>query len=105
MHSENRERKENFFTRLYAKIKNMLLTVLHGSLATKLSCCFMGVGQIMRGQIVKGIVYAVLEILFVLFMVFFGGEYIGRFVFSGHLGTVTEGSYWNDELGIYETVQ
>ncbi len=98
------EKKENIFLRLFAKIKSIFLILAHSSVATKLSCCFLGVGQIMRKQIIKGIIYAVLEVLFVLFMIFFGGNYIAKFLFSGHLGTQTEGSYWNEELGIYETV-
>ncbi len=98
------EKKENIFLRFFAKIKSIFLILAHSSVATKLSCCFLGVGQIMRKQIIKGIIYAVLEVLFVLFMIFFGGNYIAKFLFSGHLGTQTEGSYWNEELGIYETV-
>lgn len=104
MLKENLKKKDNIFMRSLAKIKSIFLTLAHASVATKLSCCFLGVGQIMRKQIVKGIVYAALEILFVLFMVFFGGNYIARFLFSGHLGTQTEGSYWNEEEGIYETI-
>ncbi|MDE5897088.1 MAG: sugar ABC transporter permease [Clostridia bacterium] len=98
------EKRENVFTRLFSKIKSIFLTIARSSAATKLSCCFMGVGQIVRKQIVKGIIYAALEVLFILFMVFFGGTYIARFLFSGHLGTVQEGSYWDDDKGIYETV-
>lgn len=104
MRKENLEKKENIFTRFFGKIKSVFQTLAHSSVATKLSCCFLGVGQIMRKQIVKGIIYAALEVLFILFMVFFGGNYIAKFMFSGHLGTQTEGSYWNEELGIYETV-
>lgn len=104
MRKENLEKKENIFTRFFGKIKYVFQTLAHSSVATKLSCCFLGVGQIMRKQIVKGIIYAALEVLFILFMVFFGGNYIAKFMFSGHLGTQTEGSYWNEELGIYETV-
>lgn len=104
MRNKNLNRKENIFTRSAAKIKSVFLTLSHSSVATKLSCCFLGVGQLMRKQVVKGLIYAALEILFILFMVFFGGNYIGKFLFSGHLGTQTEGSYWNEELGIYETV-
>ena len=90
-----RQPQENFrrmgpAARLFGKLKAAALSVVHGSLATKLSCCFMGVGQIMRKQYVKGILYALLEVLFILFMVFFGGSYMGKLLFSGHLGTVQE---------------
>ncbi len=104
MQKENTTKKDNIFTRFIAKIKNIFLTIAHSSLATKLSCGFMGVGQIMRKQIVKGIIYALLEVLFFVFMILSGGSYIARFLFSGHLGTVGEGTYWNEDEGIYETV-
>ena len=48
---------KGFFLRLWEKIKGLALTVWHGSLATKMSFCFMGVGQIMRKQFVKGFLY------------------------------------------------
>ena len=109
-------KKSNFFTRLWdnikfafkrlwEKIKSAAMTVVHGSLATKMSFFFMGVGQIMRKQFVKGIMYALLEVLFILFMVFFGGNYLVKFLFSGHLGTVQETEQvWDEELGYFVSV-
>lgn len=96
---------KNFFVGIYEKIKKLVLTIVHSSYATKLSFGFMGLGQLARKQIVKGILYACIEILFILFMVFFGGSYLGKFLFSGHLGTVQETEQvWNDELGQYVSV-
>ena len=93
------------FKRLWEKIKSAAMTVVHGSIATKMSFLFMGVGQIMRKQFVKGIMYALLEVLFILFMVFFGGSYLVKFLFSGHLGTVQETEQvWDDALGQYVSV-
>ena len=105
-----RQPQENFrrmgpAARLFGKLKAAVLSVVHGSLATKLSCCFMGVGQIMRKQYVKGILYALLEVLFILFMVFFGGSYMAKLLFSGHLGTVQETEQvWNEELSQYVSI-
>lgn len=99
-----KKKRDLLIVRLWGKIKEFVTSVFHGSLATKLSCVFMGIGQIMRKQIVKGIIYAALEVLFILFMVFFGGNYIAKFLFSGHLGTVAEGEVWNEEGGYYEPV-
>lgn len=109
-------KKNNFFPRLWGnikfsflrlleKIKAAAMAVIRGSLATKMSVCFMGVGQIMRKQYVKGILYALLEVLFILFMVFFGGSYLIKFLFSGHLGTVQETEQvWDEALGQYVSV-
>lgn len=90
-------RKPNFFTRLFTAIKTWFLSIVHGSPATILSCFFMGVGQIMRKQIVKGILYLLLEIGFICFMVFFGGKYLGQLL-SGHLGLVQQQNVWDDNL-------
>ena len=92
---------KGFFLRLWEKIKGLALTVWHGSLATKMSFCFMGVGQIMRKQFVKGFLYAAVEVLFILFMVFFGGSYVGKLLFSGHLGTQEETRWYDESLEQY----
>ncbi len=92
---------EGFFARMWRKVKDFVLSVVHGSAATKLSCLFMGTGQMMRGQYVKGAIYFLLEVAFILYMVFFGGAYIGH-LFSGDLGTVLGTETWNEALGIYE---
>lgn len=85
-----KDKKPNIFTRFFTGLLELGYDIVHGSVATKLSFVVMGLGQIIRGQIVKGILYAVIEVLFVVFMVFFGGTYIGKFLFSGHIGTVLE---------------
>ena len=80
---ERKHRITNFFTNLF----QMGYDIVHGSIGTKVSCLLMGFGQIFQGQIIKGLLYFGIEVLFVLFMVFFGGSYLGTFLFSGHLGT------------------
>ena len=94
--------ENSIFRRFGRKIKSAVLAVVHGSVAAKLSAfLFMGIGQMMRKQIIKGILYALVEVAFILFMVFFGGKYIG-YLFSGDLGTRLGGEIWNETLGIYE---
>lgn len=74
---------------------------VRGSVGTRLSFLIMGLGQLLRGQIVKGALYLLTEILFVLYMVFVGGGYLGH-LFSGHLGRVAAGEIWNDATGVYD---
>ena len=74
-----------------------------GSTATKLSFLVMGSGQIMRGQLVKGILYLLSEILFVFYMIFVGGRYLAH-LFSGHLGRTVSGEIWNDVTGVYDKI-
>ena len=89
------------FRRFGSGCKQTAHDIVHGSWAVKLSCLFMGLGQIMRKQIVKGILYLLLEVAFILFLAFFGGRYLGYF-FSGNLGKTLGGESWNDALGIFE---
>ena len=84
--------------------KELISAFKNGSNATRLSFLFMGFGQISRGQIVKGILYFLLQTIFSLFMIFVGGKYILH-LFSGDLGTKLSGEIWNEELQIFEKVK
>ena len=90
-------KKPNIFKDIYSAIKN-------GSFATRLSVLFMGCGQIARGQVAKGVLYLLLQAVFLLFMIFFGGRYIVH-LFSGDLGRTLSGEIWNEDLQIFEKVQ
>lgn len=76
----------------------------NGSPVTRLSALVMGLGNIARGQVVKGLAYLLVQIAFVLFTVFFGGRYIAH-LFSGDLGRQLSGEIWNEDLQIFEKVQ
>ncbi len=81
--------------------KELGAAIRNGSVFTRLSFVFMGFGQVVRGQLVKGILYFLTEAAFLLFMIFFGGRYIAH-LFSGNLGTRLSGEVWNEELQIFE---
>ncbi|MBO5736392.1 MAG: sugar ABC transporter permease [Clostridia bacterium] len=85
-------------------IKKIYHAVKDGSYKTRLSFLVMGFGQIAEGQIAKGVLYLITQLLFVLFMIFFGGRYILHLL-SGNLGTKLSGEYWNEELQLFEKVQ
>lgn len=78
-----------------------------GNVLTKLSYFIMGIGHLFRGQIVRGIVYFVLEVLFAVYMVLFGGGYLSmffeNFFTGGNVGRVetSVSGVWDDELGEY----
>ncbi len=75
-----------------------------GGYATRLSFAVMGFGQIARGQVGKGIFYMLSQLLFILYLLFFGGGYIAR-LFSGNLGSKLAGEHWNEELQIFEKIK
>lgn len=70
-----------------------------GNTITKLSFLVFGLGNIMNKQIVRGLIFLVLEILYFVYMILFGIGAIGDFL---TLGTVEQGQVYNEALGIYE---
>lgn len=74
-----------FFVGIGKGIKNYGVTFVKGDWATKLSYILMGVGDLSKGKYYKGILYFLTEVLYILFMMFFGWTYISKF---GTLGTV-----------------
>lgn len=64
---------------------NIVMWFIKGDWKTKVSYLVMGFGSAARGQYLRGILFFVFEVVFVLYMVFFGGYYLGKF---GTLGTV-----------------
>lgn len=59
--------------------------VKKGDLKTRLSILILGFGQLLRGQILKGVAFLVLEAAFIWYLIEFGGKY---FVKLNTLGTV-----------------
>ncbi len=96
------------FRKLGKGVANYFKGFAKGNALTKVSYVFMGTGHMFRGQVVKGLIYLLCEIGFVLYMVFFGGSYLGKFFYGffsgGTVGTVETADFWNDDLGIYEKI-
>ena len=96
----------NVFVASIKGIKSFFTNFFNGDIITKLSYFILGIAHIFRGQVVRGILYFVLEVLFILFMVFFGDNYLSMFfenMFTGgNVGRVETTDFWNEELGIYD---
>ena len=96
------------FIGLVKGIKDYFAGFAKGNALTKGSYAIMGLGHMGRGQAAKGIIYLLVEILFVLYMVFFGAPYLGKFFYGfftkGTVGITETADYWNDDLGIYEKI-
>ena len=75
----------NLFTGIGKGFKNYGTTFVKGDWATKLSYLIFGVGDLHKGKIYKGILYFLAEVLYILYIVFFGWQYISKF---NTLGTV-----------------
>ena len=85
-------------------IKRIYLALKNGSVFTRVSFFVMGFGQIARGQLVKGLAYMLAQIVFFLYLLFFGGRYIMH-LFSGDLGRRLSGEQWNESLQIFEKIK
>ena len=87
-------------------IKGFFANFFHGNLISKTSYFILGFGHIFRGQVVRGISYFALEVLFILYMIFFGGNYLSMFfenMFTGgNVGRIETSDFWNEQLGIYD---
>ena len=68
-------------------IKEIGTTFAEGDIKTKLSYIIFGFGPLLRGQIVKGIVFLALEIAFFWYMGSFGGTYLSKFSTLGTIAT------------------
>jgi len=77
-------------------MKNALLK---GDLFTRLSFFIMGFGNILRKQIIKGLLFLSIEIGYIIFMIGSGFNNIARLI---SLGGKEQGEVWNEALGIYE---
>ena len=108
-----------FFIRIYKAIiaffigigrgfKEFGLNFWHGDAITKASHFVLGLSHLCRGQIVRGIIYLLLEVAFVLYMVLFGGRYLAmcfeNLIGGGSIGRVETHDFWNEELGIYDKI-
>lgn len=72
--------KKGFFSKIKDSIGDFFSTIIHGDWKTKLSCLVMGSGNLFRGQIFRGLIYLIFEVLFFVYMFLgLGGE---------------SGSYW-----------
>ena len=65
--------------------RDLVMTFIHGSWKTKVSYFIMGFGSIARKQVLRGILFFLMEAVFILFMILVGGKYLGKL---GSLGTL-----------------
>lgn len=75
----------HFFMAIGRGFKFYGVTFVKGDWATKLSYLIFGIGDIHKGKYYKGILFFLAEVLYILYMIFFGWTYLQDF---GTLGTV-----------------
>lgn len=80
-------------------VKNALIK---GDIFTKLTTLIMGLGNIVRGQIIKGFLFLIAEAAFIYYMVTFGVQALLRFP---ALGTKEQGEVFDEAKQIYVYVK
>ena len=91
-------KKEGFFKRTFGPIA---AAFIEGDSWTRLSAIFMGLGNLRRGQIIKGLLLFAFEVGFFLFHALFGWQYLKDF---GTLGTEAQRRVWDEATQIYRRV-
>ena len=86
----------SFFMAVAQAIKNYFGNFAKGDFWTKLSYFIMGAGCFGRGQVVKGLLYLLIQVGYILMMVFFGWPYVSKL---NTLGTQSQGSVYDPNLG------
>ena len=84
-----------FFVGIGKGFKNYGVRFAKGDWATKLSYLIFGIGDIHKGKYYKGILFFLAEVLYALYMVFFGWGYLQKFP---TLGTVETTQGYNSML-------
>ena len=80
----------NFFKKVGLAIKNevvdIVMTFVDGDWKTKLSYPFMGFGSIARKQYGRGVLFALFEIIFIVYMALAGGYWLSMMPSLGKIG-------------------
>ena len=84
----SKEKKSGTFPGAVAEIG---IAFKEGDFKTRISYLIMGLGQILRGQAVKGIAFLLLEVGFISYMIAFGKTYLSKITTLGTVSTHKEG--------------
>ena len=85
---------KNFGIGVWHWIRDLGLTFVHGDWKTKVSYFVMGFGNVTRKQILRGLLFFAFEVIFIVYMIAFGGYYLSKL---GSLGHFTEASQTLDD--------
>ncbi|MBR4234739.1 MAG: sugar ABC transporter permease [Clostridia bacterium] len=72
------------------ELADIVLTFKNGSMHTRLSYILMGWGSFKNGQILRGVMFALFEVVFILYMIFFGGKQLSLLPSLGKQGPIDQ---------------
>ncbi|MBR6185140.1 MAG: sugar ABC transporter permease [Clostridia bacterium] len=80
--------------------KDIITTFVHGDWKTKLSYLVMGFGNLARGQILRGLLFLLFEVVFIGYMVLYGAYWLGMLPSLGKVGPTKS---YNEIYDVYVT--
>ena len=93
---------KNFFVFIADQIKDIVKTFKDGSWQTKISYFVMGFSNLTHKQILRGLLFLIFEIVFIVYMIVAGGHWLGKFT---TLGTeAAQINVYDPNLDIYTTI-
>lgn len=95
---EKKNSLANFFSNIGHGIGEFFIHFIHGDIITKLSYFIMGLGSLLRGQIVKGLCFLAVQVLYILYMIRSGAYYLGML---STLGENSQIKVWDEAKQIY----
>ncbi len=90
----------DFCVKFAYNIRDIWTTFKNGSWRTRLSYLVMGFSNAWHGQWVRAAAFFILEVAFILYMIFIGAYWLGKF---GTLGTVVTTTTWDENLDVEVT--
>lgn len=92
--AEIKKKKASMFDTPYT-LKNAFAK---GDIFVRLSCVIMGLGNMVRKQVIKGLLYFLIEVAYIWFMVQKG---VHNLAMLPSLGTVEQNKVWDEDQGIF----
>ena len=84
------------------EVVDIVQTFTKGDWKTKLSFVIMGFASIVRGQPLRGVLFLLFEIAFIVYMIFSGGYWLSMF---STLGVSAQKTVYNEKWDVYEVVE
>ena len=69
---------KNLGISIYIFFRDLVMTFVKGDWKTRVSYVILGFGSLARGQILRGILFLLMEIVFIWYMIATGGYYVGK---------------------------
>ena len=69
---------KNLGISIYIFFRDIVMTFIKGDWKTKVSYLIMGFGSIARGQILRGVLFLAMEVVFIWYMIATGGYYVAK---------------------------